>query len=305
MRENCYRGRFAPSPSGPLHLGSLYTAIASYLEAKQRQGEWLLRIEDLDPPREPVGTTDDILRTLEHYGFQWDGEVTYQSQRHEHYQNALNILTTQDLIYPCTCSRKHLQAHSRQGTYGLIYPGYCRNQQPQKNQPYALRVKTTDSTVTFHDAIQGSHSQNIAKDVGDFILRRKDNLFAYQLAVVVDDEAQGITNIVRGSDLLTNTPRQRYLQSLLKYQPCHYMHLPILTHPHGHKLSKQTFALAIPKKQAAKYLTLCLSHLGQKPPNTLSNASVTRVWEWATESWRSEKVPRTLSFTVQETLDND
>jgi glutamyl-Q tRNA(Asp) synthetase len=209
-----YRGRFAPSPTGPLHFGSLVTAVASYLEAKTRQGNWLLHMEDLDPPREIPAATDDILRTLENHGLYWDESVLFQSQRHEAYRAALDGLRQQGLVYYCNCSRKMLL--EQQAGSGLqIYPGTCRGKKQNHSAQSAVRIITENHEIGFTDRIQGYFGHNIGQAVGDFVLLRADGWFAYQLAIVVDDEAQGITDIVRGSDLLDNTPPANILAAAL------------------------------------------------------------------------------------------
>ncbi|WP_428634642.1 tRNA glutamyl-Q(34) synthetase GluQRS, partial [Sedimenticola sp.] len=211
-----YCGRFAPSPSGPLHFGSLIAAMGSYLDAKKNHGNWLIRIEDIDPPREVAGAADKIIDTLDRFGFEWDEPVLYQSTRYTAYQDALHELQKEKLLYQCICSRSDIQAHGLQGVEGAKYPGTCRKRgfdnstyAPQRS---ALRIVTGDQPISFVDGLRGTICQNIAQDIGDFILKRADGLFAYQLAVVIDDAYQGITDVVRGADLLTSTPRQIYLQ---------------------------------------------------------------------------------------------
>jgi glutamyl-Q tRNA(Asp) synthetase len=207
-------GRFAPSPTGPLHFGSLLAALASYCDVKSQGGLWRLRMEDLDKPREMAGAAQHILRTLEDFGFEWDGEVIYQSQRSDLYQDALNQLKAKSLVYNCDCSRKEIADSAQHGIDGLVYPGTCRHKAVVK-VPHAGRVIVDDQPIAFTDAIQGNIQQTLAHDIGDFVLKRADGLFAYQLAVVVDDVEQGVTDIVRGADLLDSTPRQIYLQQRL------------------------------------------------------------------------------------------
>ena len=226
-----YIGRFAPSPTGLLHIGSLLTAIASYADARAHGGQWLLRMEDLDPPREMAGAADNILFTLEQFGFEWDGAVAYQSQRHALYRAALGSLKTAGLAYPCYCSRKDWHAAAQMGVDGFVYNGACRpnnvfrlHQNTRKTPAWRMMVR--DETIAFEDEIVGHYAQNLAHDIGDFVLLRADGYWAYQLAVVVDDAAQGITHIVRGQDLLVSTPRQMYLQRSLKMPTPHYAHLP-------------------------------------------------------------------------------
>jgi len=286
-----YIGRFAPSPTGPLHFGSLIAATASYLEAKTHQGQWLVRIEDLDPPREQKGATSDIMHTLEAFGFEWDGEIMLQSQRHSAYETALAQLKTQNSTYRCICSRKEIADSAIQGIEGAVYPGTCRHAQHQGG---AWRILTSHDVVSFEDAIQGRQSQNLLHDLGDFVLKRADNIYAYQLAVVVDDAAQGITHIVRGADLLSSTPRQIYLQHSLQLPTPHYAHLPIVLNAQGEKLSKQTLAQALDKKNPAPALWQTLQFLGQSPPQALQHELQT-LWNWALAHWQLARVPHLVS----------
>lgn len=291
-----YVGRFAPSPTGPLHFGSLVAAVASYAEAKKQQGLWLLRMEDLDKPREIPGAAESILKTLSALGFGWDSEIIYQSQRTDIYQAAFDQLMNQDLVYPCSCSRREIADSASRGIEGAIYPGTCLKQEIKPNSALAWRVKTRDEVLSINDAIQTNHhktglSQNLAKDIGDFVLKRVDGYFAYQLAVVVDDAEQGVTHIVRGADLLSSTPRQIYLQTLLKLKQPHYAHVPIAVNQAGEKLSKQTFAKAIDSSQAAKTLVKALQFLGQTPPPQLQDTPVEDVWQWTFEHWDLQKIP--------------
>jgi glutamyl-Q tRNA(Asp) synthetase len=286
-----YVGRFAPSPTGPLHFGSLIAAIASYLEAKTQHGKWLVRMEDLDKPREMKGAADDILHTLSAFGFEWDDEVIYQSQRTALYQQALDQLQNDGLIYPCSCSRKEIADSATHGIEGLVYPGTCRTGMRQPRAQHAWRIKVTDEIFSFNDAVQGHQSQQLSRDIGDFVLKRADGLFAYQLAVVVDDDAQHITHIVRGADLLNSTPRQIYLQRLLGFeQPC-YAHIPLAVNKQGEKLSKQTLAIPINMESAGPLIFDALNALGQRPPAEMKNATVQELWRWAINHWNIEKIP--------------
>ena len=299
-----YIGRFAPSPTGPLHFGSLVAAVASYCDAKANAGKWLVRMEDLDRPREVSGAADDILHSLEAFGFEWDDEVYYQSKRDGLYAEALNQLQKQALIYPCTCTRKEIADSSHSvGIDGLIYPKTCFNHAPNTSIHAAYRALVLDENITFLDAIQGEITQNMARDVGDFILKRADGLFAYQLAVVVDDAAQGVTHIVRGADLLNSTPRQIYLQQLLGFSNLnmstpHYAHIPIATNHAGEKLSKQTHAEPIgissetPSRFATHQLVDALRFLGQLTPEELKNTTLAEVWRWAIANWKISCVPK-------------
>ena len=261
-----YIGRFAPSPTGLLHIGSLLTAVASFLDARAHGGRWLLRMEDLDPPREMAGAAGHILHTLAAFGLEWDGEVVYQSQRHALYRAALQALKDKDLLYPCYCSRKNVLAQSpRMGVDGPVYGGHCAGldvfRQPETPKPPAWRVRVPAQYVGFYDAVVGNYGQELAQEVGDFVLLRADGFWAYQLAVVVDDAAQGISHIVRGQDLLVSAPRQQYLQQCLGYPTPHYAHLPLLTNAQGQKWSKQTRAAALDPQQAEMLLRQVLAYL--------------------------------------------
>lgn len=280
-----YRGRFAPSPSGPLHFGSLVAALGSYLEARSHQGKWLLRMEDIDPPRERAGAADDILRTLEGFGFEWDGEVLYQSRRSEAYRLALDELAAREQIYACQCSRKEVASAGLIGIDGPRYPGTCRGTPPFSRWQAAIRLQTESLEIGFEDALCGPHRQHIADEVGDFILRRVDGIFAYQLAVVIDDAHQGITHVVRGADLLDSTPRQIYLQQILGYPTPHYTHLPLVLNAQGLKLSKQANDLAVERKNPLPALLAALAFLNQPLPDE-PPGSVEEFWRWAIEQWQ-------------------
>ncbi|MEJ2130092.1 MAG: tRNA glutamyl-Q(34) synthetase GluQRS [Gammaproteobacteria bacterium] len=281
--QSAYIGRFAPSPTGPLHLGSLLAALASYVDARAHRGAWLVRMEDLDPPREVRGAQDEILRSLEAHGLQWDQEIMRQSARSEHYATALSKLTDRGLIFRCRCTRRELE--------GAIYPGTCRSRRVSVNEAHALRVRVPDASITFTDLNLGKVSQNLARDVGDFIVRRRDGLHAYQLAVVVDDEAQNVTHVVRGSDLLDNTPRQIFLQRALGLATPSYLHVPVITTPGGRKLSKQTGARALDSTRASDNLRDVLRRLGHPPPNALCGAKPRDLLRWAVTHWQREKLP--------------
>jgi glutamyl-Q tRNA(Asp) synthetase len=270
-----YIGRFAPSPTGPLHIGSLYTALASFLQARSQQGLWLLRIDDLDTPRNIKGSGDSILKTLETFGLHWDGRVTYQSQTLGLYHEILDQLSQDKLIYPCTCSRKTLTA---------VYSGICRNKQTLPTSLYSLRIKTDNRIIAFNDGLQGLISQNMA-DHGDFILKRKDQIIAYQFAVVIDDDRQHINHVVRGYDLLDSTPRQIYLQQLLGLATPDYMHVPIIIDEQGYKLSKQTRATAVDLKKPHTVIFELLNLLKQNPPGELQHAPLTELLSWSIENW--------------------
>ncbi|MFC4158076.1 tRNA glutamyl-Q(34) synthetase GluQRS [Chitinimonas lacunae] len=295
-----YRGRFAPSPSGPLHIGSLLAAMASRLEARAHGGEWLVRIEDLDPPREQPGASAAILRTLEALGFEWDGEVSYQSQRHALYEAALQQLREAGLAYPCGCTRREIADSSLRGIDGPVYPGYCRHGLAPGRSARAWRLRVAPGVeIAYTDAIQGRRVQALASEVGDFILRRADGYFAYQLAVVVDDAAQGVTDVVRGADLLDSTPRQVYLCQCLGLKAFRYAHLPVLVNEAGEKLSKQTLAPAVEVTEGAALLVRVLRYLGQTVPKELETVSIAEVWRWADAHWSLEAVPKRLGIPVQ------
>jgi glutamyl-Q tRNA(Asp) synthetase len=291
-----YRGRFAPSPTGGLHFGSLVAAVGSYLAAKRRGGEWLVRIEDLDTPREQPGAAAAILRTLDACGMGWDGEPMYQSRRSEAYGAALALLEAQGLIYACGCSRREI-ADSGLGLDGaLIYPGTCRMGLAPGKTPRAMRVRVDDTPIEFMDALQGPIRQVLAAEVGDFVLRRADGPYAYQLAVVVDDGEQGITDVVRGADLLSSTPRQIYLQRLLGLPAPHYLHLPAAVNAVGEKLSKQTLAPPVDARDLVPALTQVMEFLGQAPPPQLGRASLAEFWHWALAHWDAQQIPRRRSL---------
>lgn len=295
-----YIGRFAPSPTGPLHFGSLIAAVASYLESRSQNGLWLVRMDDLDPPREKAGAASTILQSLDAFGFEWDGEVMYQSQRHSAYAAALEQLEMQGKLYPCSCSRKDIAKQGITGPYGPIYPGNCRalaNRDP--NKPAVLRLRTHDDPIRFLDGIQGEYSQRIESEIGDFLLKRRDELYAYHLAVVVDDAEQNISDIVRGVDLLDSTPRQIYIQQLLQLPTPRYSHLPLAVNAQRQKLSKQSYAKAIDARQATKLLCDALSFLGQSPEQGLETEALNSVWTWAISHWQISKVPRLEKLEIE------
>ncbi len=288
---NTYRGRFAPSPTGPLHFGSMVAAVASYLQARSQQGVWLLRIEDLDPPREVPGAAHAMLTTLERFGLHWDEEVLYQSRRSEAYRAALDQLAQRGVLYPCGCSRKEIAAQATAGPGGPIYGGSCRAGLASGKEPRALRIRTHNRSITFVDRLRGRVTQRLEEEVGDFVVRRADGLFAYQLAVVVDDAWQGVTEVVRGSDLLDNTPRQIHLQQLLNYPTPAYLHLPLALNSAGEKLSKQNGARPIDQDRPQTVLMATLHFLNQAPPAELVEASLDELWRWAIDHWSLARVP--------------
>ncbi len=286
-----YIGRFAPSPTGPLHFGSLVSALASYLDAKANNGQWLVRMEDLDPPREQPGAARSILQSLEDHGLHWDGDVLYQSQRHQAYQECLDRLLEKNWVYPCTCSRQDL------ARMGGIYNGHCRTHPISPGQACSLRLKLYDlpdhpssDLIRFEDLVQGIQIQNLRTQAGDQILKRRDGLFAYPLAVVVDDIAQGITHIIRGSDLLEVTGRQLFLFELLGAPLPRFGHVPLAVHANGQKLSKQNHAKAIEAGDASKNLWRGLAFLGQNPPVDLAALSTTEILAWAVQHWQRHAI---------------
>jgi glutamyl-Q tRNA(Asp) synthetase len=257
-----YVGRFAPSPTGPLHFGSLLAAVASYLDARARDGRWRLRMEDIDETRCRPEFADDILRTLEGFGFEWDGEVSVQSQRKPWYEAALAQLAAQKVVYACTCSRREIADSALAGIDGPVYPGTCRHaRHPAAGN--ALRILTQDAPIAFTDRVQGAMVQHLESQIGDFVVKRRDGLFAYQLAVVVDDHLQGVTDVVRGADLLDSTARQIWLQQQLGYATPSYLHIPVATNAAGQKLSKQTLAPQVADGDACRTLLSALALLGQ------------------------------------------
>jgi glutamyl-Q tRNA(Asp) synthetase len=293
------RGRFAPSPTGPLHFGSLISALGSFLQARSQGGEWLLRIEDIDPPRAMPGATDSILRALEAHALYWDGPVCYQSRRVEAYQDALEQLCRQEAVYFCGCSRKDIaEQGQRLGLLPGVYPGTCRGRRRPGRGPRAARLLTGNQVIGFDDAVQGAFQQDLPREVGDFVLRRADRVFAYQLAVVIDDAASGITEIVRGSDLLDSTPRQIYLQRLLCLPTPVYAHLPVALNALGEKLSKQTFAAPLDLADPMPALCRALDFLGHPPPAELRLGDPASLIDWAIRHWRLEAVPRRLRQPV-------
>jgi glutamyl-Q tRNA(Asp) synthetase len=287
MAERAYRGRFAPTPSGPLHFGSLVAATASFLEARTRGGEWLVRMEDLDPPRVVPGAADDILRTLDAFGFEWEGEVVHQGRRSEAYRAALEALDRAGSVYPCTCSRKLLAETAKRGVDGPVYPGTCRGRHGLHGSA-ALRLRLPETRIVFEDGLQGRVACDVAAECGDFVLRRADGAYGYQLAVVVDDAAQGITHVVRGADLLTSTPRQIVLQHHLDLATPAYLHLPVVLDERGEKLGKQTLATPVDPRSPLPALGRALAFLGMRAHPT---ASVTEFWAMAREGWDPPRLP--------------
>lgn len=291
-----YRGRFAPSPTGPLHFGSLVAALGSYLEARAQGGEWCVRIEDVDVPRCKPEYEAAILRTLVCYGFRIDAEILRQSERTARYQEALNRLFFDGHVFGCACTRKEIEASPRAADGAHIYPGTCRNGLPEGREARAWRMRVNDTPISFDDAVQGTQTQNLASEVGDFVLLRADGYFAYQLAVVADDYAQDITHIVRGADLLDSTARQIWLQQCLGYPVPQYVHLPVAVNADGEKLSKQTLATALNDNDPVPALWQALAFLGQNPPEALRSSDRDTLWQWAHQHWQLAKVPRTATL---------
>lgn len=277
-----YHGRFAPSPSGPLHLGSVVTAVASFLEARRQRGRWSVRIEDIDRQRERPGAADAILRELERLGLHWDGPVLYQHTRLAAYREALATLRSAGLVYACSCSRRDIG--------GGPYPGTCRTRDLPWTQGRALRLRVPQATVEFLDGLQGAYRQDLARECGDFVLWRADGDPAYHLAVVVDDAWQRVTDIVRGADLLDSTPRQLHLQRLLGCSIPRYCHLPLVLDSEGRKLSKQTRDTAVSQAPAATVLCAALAFLGQDPPAGLREAPPAELLAWALAGWDLSRV---------------
>jgi glutamyl-Q tRNA(Asp) synthetase len=293
-------GRFAPSPTGPLHLGSLVAAVGSYLFARRAGGKWLLRIEDIDLPRVIPGIADDVLRTLESLGFQWDGEVVYQSRRAEAYKAAVDKLIREGIAYPCGCSRAEIALiasapHKNDGE--LVYPGICREGLPADKAERAVRVKVYDEVISFDDLVMGRYSQALSASCGDFVIQRADGPFAYHLAVVVDDAESGVNQVVRGADLLSSTPRQIYLQKIIGYPTPIYGHLPLVTNPDGSKLSKRDNAVSLAAGLAGTgsggaLLAAALEFLGQLPPADLHNALCREILAWAVAHFDPARIPQ-------------
>jgi len=279
-----YVGRFAPSPTGDLHLGSLLTAVASFLDARASHGQWLLRIEDLDRDREVAGATGRILHALEAFGFEWDGPVVRQSDREALYEETLESLRLADRVFECSCSRRLLRDEQH-------YPGTCRRSAPPPGSPTAVRFKVDAGPLKIHDRIQGTLIQNPAISGGDYIVKRRDGIIAYALAVVVDDAAQGITHVVRGADLLESTGAQILLQRALKLPTPVYAHVPVLTEPDGAKLAKSRRSPSLKHADLTAQLCQVSRLLGMKPPAELEAERVRPFWEWAVGAWDLKNIP--------------
>jgi glutamyl-Q tRNA(Asp) synthetase len=286
-------GRFAPSPTGPLHFGSLVAAVGSYCLARRVGGKWLLRMEDLDPPRVVPGAADEILVTLEQLGLYWDGEIVWQSQRTEAYLEALSKLRDKGLVFECACSRKEiLLSAPHPGEEGPIYPGTCRSGLRPGRKPRALRIVVPQEQVCFSDGVFGPLQQVLAEAVGDFVLRRADGLFAYQLAVVVDDAAAGVNQVVRGADLLSSTPRQIFLHACLGTPVPAYVHLPLVVGGDGKKISKRNANSRLDSDAGGAWLLdQALQFLGQKVPGCLQGAPAPDLLSWAVQHFDQAAIP--------------
>lgn len=286
MPTSRYTSRFAPSPTGHLHLGSVYTALASFLDAKANHGIWQIRFDDLDTPRNVSGAVESILRTLETLGLHWDNSVDFQSQHLDKYHSVLADLIAENHVYRCECSRKNLPP---------IYPQTCRNKNISAENPHSLRLKTYSRDIVFDDALQGRISQNLEDD---FILKRKDNIIAYQFAVVLDDARQNVNHVVRGMDLVNETPKQIFLQQVLNLPAINYLHVPILVDEDGKKLSKTSFAAAVDLEKPHDVLFQLLTLLKQTPPIELKAASVTEILDWATANWNFRKLKTVTALKI-------
>jgi len=286
-----YIGRFAPSPSGPLHFGSLVAALGSYFQAKSQQGQWLVRIEDLDPPREMPGAASLILETLEAYQLHWDGEVVYQSQRHDLYQHQIEHWLQSGQAYYCQCTRKQIKAT------GGFYQGTCRDLTLNQPDNCAIRLKMTHPIYQFEDEKHGQLTIPTALADEDFIIKRRDGLFAYNLAVVLDDIDQGITEVVRGADLIEPTGRQISLYHMLGKAPVSYLHLPLALGDNGQKLSKQNHAPAIDNRNPKPALLDAMRFLGFEMPQDIKQLSVGEIIDWGVKNWHLQQLPASIEIT--------
>lgn len=284
MHSSGYIGRFAPSPTGELHLGSLVAAVASYLDARANHGKWLVRMEDIDPPRAQPGADRLILLALEAHALHWDDSVLFQSTRSDAYREAIDFLIDSDLAYCCSCSRQELKGHP-------VYPGFC-SKKSIGTEEAAIRIRVKPETISFRDEVQGVQSEQMADQVGDFVVQRKDGLFAYQLAVAIDDAHQNITKVVRGYDLLSSTSRQIYIQHTLEVSSPDYCHVPILVNSEGQKLSKQNQAQALDLACCSRNLYRVLCALNQNPPAGLDKLLPEDVLKWAISHWEIGKIPK-------------
>jgi glutamyl-Q tRNA(Asp) synthetase len=301
LTERICAGRFAPSPTGPLHFGSLVAALGSFLEARARGGRWLVRMEDVDAPRCKQEHADAILRTLEALGFAWDDEVMVQSRRTDRYREILEQLKQTHAAYPCGCTRSELDGEPAGIDGAPVYPGTCRNGLPAGKTARAWRLRMTGA-IDFVDAVQGAQHQDLPRDVGDCVLLRADGYFAYQLAVVVDDADQGVDHVVRGTDLIHSTARQIFLQRHLGVPSPVYAHLPVVIDAAGAKLSKQTRAAPVDAANPLPALFAAARFLGQHPPKELCRGASADFFAWAHENWRLDGVPRVATMTIEGAL---
>lgn len=297
-----YCGRFAPTPSGPLHFGSMIAAIGSYCDARANNGSWHVRIDDIDKPREVPGAADDILQTLARFGLEWDGEPVFQSRHLTSYHTAIHILRSRAHVYACSCSRKEISQADETGVDNPIYSGACRNGLKIGRRARSLRLQIDiDVQADFSDFLQGTISQYLATEVGDFVLYRSGGIFAYHLACAVDDAQQGVTHVVRGADLIESTPRQIHLQRLLGIPTPAYLHLPIALSGPGQKFSKQTGATRVDDCRPGEIIHSALKFLQQRPPAELMQAPARTAIEWGVAHWRRENLPRTRAIEIKPT----
>jgi glutamyl-Q tRNA(Asp) synthetase len=293
-----YRGRFAPSPSGPLHFGSLVAAIASYLAARTAGGAWLLRIDDIDTPRVIEGATASILASLRAHGLSWDEDVIYQSERNESYRHALAALKDAGLAYPCSCTRKAILATAKRGPNGALYPGTCRNRRPTGGKPYVWRARLPADSVSFDDIYQGSVTIDLARELGDFVLQRRDGVYSYQLGTGVDDGSFGITHVVRGADLLPTTAGQIWLREQLGLSQPRLGHIPVVVDQRGVKLSKQAGAQPINDQTPIDNLRLAMSFLGIGIESATTHMSCHELLEWAVQNFDERNLAHVQSGPI-------
>lgn len=288
-----YCGRFAPTPSGPLHFGSMIAAIGSYCDARANGGTWHVRIDDIDRPRVVPGAAEDILRTMTTFALEWDGRPVFQSHNSASYHAAVHMLRSKARVFACSCSRREISEADETGMESPVYAGTCRNGLGAGRSARSLRLQVDDDAQTgFTDLLQGTVSQQLAAEVGDFIIYRAGGIFSYHLACAVDDAQQGVTHIVRGADLIDSTPRQIYLQSLLELPVPTYLHLPVATNDQGQKISKQTGATRVDHTRPGDVIYSVLDFLGQQPPSELVNAPARTAIDWAIDNWRRKSLPR-------------
>ena len=304
---NC-RGRFAPSPTGSLHMGSLVAALGSYLNARHQGGSWLVRMDDIDTPRNVPGIDKTILQTLDHHALHWDGPVYYSSQHLADYEAAFQTLKTAGALFPCGCSRREISNHpvnsARQSGQTLIYPGTCRDGKSEESPLRSYRLRVASSPIRFNDRLQGEQSDSLINSVGDFVVKDGHGQHHYQLATVVDDHRQQITEVVRGADLLSSTARQIHLQTQLGYSRPVYLHLPVVKDALGFKLSKQQGARAIDDSQASQNLVMALTLLAQQPPRELTSLAPAEIVQWGINHWDTAPLMRMPSAALPTTSAN-